>query len=123
MDLAIAAARADLLDVRPKVRGGSPLPLAYFDRIEALPGVKQVSLLNGFSATYQNPTLLGAALGWAFFNGLSASPFGFTFQLAVTLQIVALGVAWALVIGLVAGLPPALRAARMSVTGALRAGY
>jgi putative ABC transport system permease protein len=56
VDLAIAAARADLLDVRPKVRGGSPLPLAYFDRIKALPGVKQVSLLNGFSATYQNPT-------------------------------------------------------------------
>ena len=56
VDLAIAAARADLLDVRPKVRGGSPLPLAYFDRIKALPGVKLVSLLNGFSATYQNPT-------------------------------------------------------------------
>ncbi|MFZ0499124.1 MAG: FtsX-like permease family protein [Steroidobacteraceae bacterium] len=56
VDLAIAAARADLLDVRPKVSGGSPLPLAYLDRIKALPGVKVVSLLNGFSATYQNPT-------------------------------------------------------------------
>ncbi|HEY6516757.1 MAG TPA: ABC transporter permease [Steroidobacteraceae bacterium] len=67
--------------------------------------------------------LLGAALAWAFFNGLSASPFGFTFQLAVTVQLVALGVAWALVIGLLAGLLPALRAAGMSVTGALRAGY
>lgn len=55
VDLAIAAARADLLDVRPKV-GGSPLPLAYLDRIKTLPGVKVVSLLNGFSATYQNPT-------------------------------------------------------------------
>lgn len=55
VDLAIAAARADLLDVRPKV-GGSPLPLAYLDRIKALPGVKVVSLLDGFSATYQNPT-------------------------------------------------------------------
>ncbi len=55
VDLAIAAARADLLDVRPKV-GGSPLPLAYLDRIKVLPGVKVVSLLNGFSATYQNPT-------------------------------------------------------------------
>jgi putative ABC transport system permease protein len=56
VDLAIAAARADLLDVRPKVGGSSPLPLAYLDRIKALPGVKVVSLLNGFSATYQNPT-------------------------------------------------------------------
>jgi len=54
VDLAIAAARADLLDVRPKV-GGSPLPLAYLARIKALPGVKVVSLINGFSATYQNP--------------------------------------------------------------------
>lgn len=56
VDLAIAAARADLLDVRPKVGGGSPLPLAYLDRIKALPGAKVVSLLNGFSATYQNST-------------------------------------------------------------------
>ena len=55
VEIAIAAARADLLDVRPKV-GGSPLPLAYLVRIKALPGVKVVSLLNGFSATYQNPT-------------------------------------------------------------------
>lgn len=65
--------------------------------------------------------LLGAGLGWVFFNGLSASPFGFTFHLAVTLELVMLGVAWALVIGLTAGLLPALRAARMPVTVALRA--
>lgn len=56
VDIAIAAARADVLDVRPKIGGGSPLPLAYLDRIKALPGVKIVSLLNGFAATYQNPT-------------------------------------------------------------------
>jgi len=56
VDLAIAAARADLLDVRPKVNGGGALPLAYLDRIKALPGVKVVSLLNGFPATYQKPT-------------------------------------------------------------------
>lgn len=65
--------------------------------------------------------LLGAALGWAFFDGLSASPFGFTFHLAVTLKLAVLGVAWALIIGLTAGLLPALRAARMPVTAALRA--
>jgi putative ABC transport system permease protein len=65
--------------------------------------------------------LLGAGLGWLFFNGSSASPFGFTFHLAVTVQLLMLGVVWALIIGLVAGLLPALRAARMSVTGALRA--
>jgi putative ABC transport system permease protein len=64
--------------------------------------------------------LVGAALGWIFFNGLSASPFGFTFHLAVTRQLAVLGVAWALVIGLAAGLVPALRAAKMPVTEALR---
>lgn len=65
--------------------------------------------------------LLGAALGWLFFNGLSASPFGFTFHLAVTLQLLVLGIVWALIIGLAAGLLPAVRAARMPVTAALRA--
>jgi len=65
--------------------------------------------------------LLGAALGRVFFNGLSASPFGFSFHLTVTLQLLVLGVAWALIIGLAAGLLPAVRAARMPVTAALRA--
>lgn len=65
--------------------------------------------------------LLGAGLGWLLFNGFSASPFGFTFHLAVTAPLLMLGVVWALVIGQIAGLLPALRAARMSVTAALRA--
>jgi putative ABC transport system permease protein len=65
--------------------------------------------------------LLGGALAWAFFNGLSASPFGYSFQLAVTPALVALGIAWALGMGLLGGLLPALRAARVPVTTALRA--
>lgn len=65
--------------------------------------------------------LLGAALGWLFFNGLSASPFGFRFHLAVTIPLLVLGVGWALIIGATAGLLPAVRAARTSVAGALRA--
>jgi len=65
--------------------------------------------------------LLGGALAWAFFNGLSASPFGFSFQLAVTPSLVVLGIVWALGMGLVGGLLPALRAARVPVTTALRA--
>jgi putative ABC transport system permease protein len=65
--------------------------------------------------------LLGGTLAWAFFNGLSASPFGFSFQLAVTPSLVVLGIAWALAMGLIGGLLPALRAARVSVTTALRA--
>lgn len=65
--------------------------------------------------------LLGGCLAWAFFNGFSASSFGFTFQLAVTPLLFALGMSWALVMGLIGGLLPALRAARVSVTTALRA--
>jgi putative ABC transport system permease protein len=65
--------------------------------------------------------LLGGVLAWAFFNGLSASPFGYSFQLAVTPSLALIGIVWALVMGLVGGLLPALRAARVPVTTALRA--
>ncbi len=65
--------------------------------------------------------LLGAALAWVFFNGLSASPFGYSFQLAVTPALVFLGVIWALAMGLIGGILPAVRAARVPVTTALRA--
>jgi putative ABC transport system permease protein len=65
--------------------------------------------------------LLGSALAWAFFNGLSASPFGYNFQLAVTPSLGAIGIVWALGMGLVGGLLPALRAARLPVATAIRA--
>jgi putative ABC transport system permease protein len=65
--------------------------------------------------------LLGSALAWILFNGLSASPFGFTFNLAVTPSLVLLGIAWALGVGLLGGLLPALRAAHIPVTAAFRA--
>jgi putative ABC transport system permease protein len=65
--------------------------------------------------------LLGAALAWVFFNGLSASPFGYSFRLDVTPALVLIGVIWALIMGFVGGILPAVRAARVSVTAALRA--
>jgi putative ABC transport system permease protein len=65
--------------------------------------------------------LLGAAVAWILFNGLTASPFGYSFHLAVTPPIVGTGVVWALAIGVVGGLLPALRAVRVPVTTALRA--
>jgi putative ABC transport system permease protein len=65
--------------------------------------------------------LLGAALAWFFFNGFTASPFGFSFHLAVTLPVAGIGIGWALGMGVVGGLLPALKAARVSVTTALRA--
>ncbi len=64
--------------------------------------------------------LLGAALAWIFFHGMAVSPFGFSFQLDVTPQLAEIGIAWALAMGLIGGLLPALRAARVPVTTALR---
>jgi putative ABC transport system permease protein len=65
--------------------------------------------------------LLGSMLAWMLFNGLSASPLGYSFQLSVTLPLAMLGIEWALAMGLLGGLLPALRAARMPVVTALRA--
>jgi putative ABC transport system permease protein len=65
--------------------------------------------------------LIGAALAWVFFNGLSASPFGYAFTLDVTPTLVLIGVIWALIMGFMGGVLPALRAARVPVTDALRA--
>jgi putative ABC transport system permease protein len=64
--------------------------------------------------------LIGAGLSWLFFNGLTASPFGFNFHLTVTAPTAAIGVAWALAMGVIGGFLPALRAARVPVTTALR---
>lgn len=65
--------------------------------------------------------LIGAALAWLFFSGLSASPFGYSFTLDVTPPLALLGVIWALAMGFIGGILPALRAARVPVTTALRA--
>ncbi len=65
--------------------------------------------------------LVGAGLAWLLFNGLAASPLGISFHLAVTSYLAALGIGWALGIGVISGLLPAVRAARVPVTVALRA--
>ena len=65
--------------------------------------------------------LIGAGLAWLFFNGRTASIFEFQFHLAVTPSLALLGIGWALCMGLIGGLMPAVRAARVPVTVALRA--
>jgi|SRR5581483_3865901 len=64
---------------------------------------------------------LGAAIVWAMFNGRHVTPFGFSLNLTVTATVLAIGIGWALAMGLVGGLSPALRAARVPVAEALRA--
>jgi putative ABC transport system permease protein len=65
--------------------------------------------------------LIGALVAWLLFNGLLASPFGASFHMAVTPSLALLGLGWALGMGVIGGLLPALRAARVPVTVALRA--
>jgi putative ABC transport system permease protein len=64
--------------------------------------------------------LIGAGLAWLFFNGQTASPFEFQFHLVVTPPLAFLGIGWALCMGLIGGLMPAVRAARVPVNVALR---
>ena len=70
--------------------------------------------------------LLGAGVAFALFNGYAVSTLGggFTqvaFQFAVTPGLVMFGVALATMIGVIGGLAPAIHAARIPVTSALRA--
>jgi len=70
--------------------------------------------------------LLGAGIAWLIFNGYEVSTLGsnfsqVVFQFRVSPELLWSGLKWALGIGLVGGLFPALRAARLPVTVALRA--
>ncbi len=71
---------------------------------------------------------VGALLAWLFFNGHVVSTSGgggaatqLVFELTVSPQLVVIGIVWACAIGLIGGLFPAVRAARLPVAEALRA--
>jgi putative ABC transport system permease protein len=69
---------------------------------------------------------VGALLAWLFFNGNTVSTATgvaghLVFDLTVSPQLVVIGIVWASVIGLIGGLFPAVRAARLPVATALRA--
>jgi putative ABC transport system permease protein len=70
--------------------------------------------------------VVGALLAWLFFDGNSVSTLGgnFTqivFPLRVSSGLLVLGVVWAVAIGVIGGLFPAIRAARLPIATALRA--
>ena len=70
--------------------------------------------------------LVGALLAYVLFNNMAVSTLGanFTqvvFQFTVTPPLVGMGIVIAIVIGMIGGFLPALRAARLPVTTALRA--
>lgn len=69
--------------------------------------------------------IVGAAIAWALFDHYTASTLGanfsqVVFEFRVTPALLAGGLKWALAIGFLGGLFPALRAARMPVTDGLR---
>ena len=69
--------------------------------------------------------VIGAGLAWAIFDHYTASTLGanfsqVVFEFRVTPALLAGGLKWALAIGFVGGLFPAVRAARMPVTDGLR---
>jgi putative ABC transport system permease protein len=70
--------------------------------------------------------VLGGALAWLLFNGYAASTMAagtvgkLSFELHVTAGVLWQGLKWALAIGFIGGLFPAVRAATMPVTTALR---
>lgn len=68
--------------------------------------------------------LLGASVAWIFFGGNTISLGGNTssaiFVLRITPALLAIGIGWACAVGLLGGLIPAVRAARLPVAMALR---
>jgi putative ABC transport system permease protein len=108
---AVATRSLEIATLRAIGFGGVPIVISVL--IEAL----LLSLLGG---------LLGAALAWLFFNGHSVSTLGgafaqVVFKLTVTRTLIVTGIVWACMIGILGGLFPALRAARIPVAEALRA--
>lgn len=72
--------------------------------------------------------LVGAVVAYVFFNGYTVNTLNFqtfsqvAFAFRVTPELIRQGLAWALTMGLIGGLFPAIRAARLPIVEALRTG-
>ena len=109
---AVAARGLEIATLR--AIGFGAFPVLFGVIIESL----LLSLLGG---------VIGASLAWLFFNGHTVSTLGaafaqVVFSLRVTPTLIITGIVWACIIGLLGGFFPALRAARLPVAEALRAG-
>ncbi|MGO9357840.1 MAG: ABC transporter permease [Xanthobacteraceae bacterium] len=107
---AVSARTREIATLRAIGFGGLPIVVSVLTEALAL------SVLGG---------AIGAGLAWIFFNGHGVNALGgnFTqlvFQLKVSMGLMIQGVAWALAIGLIGGLFPAMRAARVPIIEALR---
>ena len=111
MYTAIAGRQVEIATLRAIGFGGVPVVVSVMT--EAL----LLALIGG---------VIGGALAYIYCDGASLSTLNFNtfsqvgFAFRVTPRLLARGLAWALVIGVAGGLLPALRAARLPVTVALR---
>ena len=110
---AIASRQVEMATLRAIGFGGAPVVISVM--IEAL----VLAVLGGAA---------GGALAYVYCDGASLSTLNFNtfsqvaFDFRVTPGLLLRGLGWALAIGLAGGLPPAVRAARLPVTVALRTG-
>jgi putative ABC transport system permease protein len=110
---AIASRQVEIATLRAIGFGGMPVVVSVM--IEAL----TLALAGG---------MVGGALAYVYCDGASLSTLNFNtfsqvaFDFRVTGALLAQGLLWALVIGFAGGLLPAIRAARLPVTTALRTG-
>ena len=65
--------------------------------------------------------LIGSAIAWGLFDGNQKAAGSSVFNLMVTPGLVEVGIIWAMVVGLIGGLFPSIRAARLPVATAIRA--
>lgn len=111
MYTAVSARTREIATLRALGFGGFPVVVSVL--VEAL----LLALIGG---------VLGAALAWLFFDGFRASTINWqsftqvAFAFDVTPALLAQGVLYALLMGFVGGLLPAVRAARLPVAAALR---
>ena len=63
--------------------------------------------------------LIGSSVAWLLFDGKLTTQARNVYVLSVSGHLIALGVAWALVLSILGGVPPAIRAARRSVRDVL----
>jgi putative ABC transport system permease protein len=111
MYTAIASRQVEIATLRAIGFGGLPVVVSVM--IEAL----LLALIGG---------AVGGALAWVYCDGATLSTLNFNtfsqvaFDFRVTPALLVQGLAWALLIGMAGGLLPAIRAARLPVTVALR---
>jgi len=111
MYTAVAARRREIATLRALGFGGAPVVISVLIESLLLAGVGGV--IGAAVAYYCFDGLRAATLNW---NSLSQVAFAF----AVTPGLLVQGIGWALAIGLIGGLFPAVRAARLPIARALQ---